>query len=194
MAWEAITKAEVSDISGAREGDIADVYYEMAVALLEYAAGMYNIGNLTAVTDTIDGTGTKRVALPRSPVNSVTSVSVDDVVLDSSTYTHDDRYVILIDDFTTNPYALSDAFPVGSKNVSVSYVSGESSNKLYGLAVALIVTELIRQKVGEAADARVQFGSTNRSDARSISRKYVGVHTRLMEIVNTLFGRRTRMA
>lgn len=192
MAWEAISKSEVQSLSGVRESDLSDLWYEMAVAILAYVCEVNHIADLTAVTDTIDGTGTSSIRVRKPPINSVTSVSVNDALVPADRYTHDKSSVILVDAISANPYLSSDVFEKGSRNVEISYVSGEVDNAIYALAVALIIKEIAALKVGEAADARIQFGSTGKSDGKALSRRYVGVHTRVIEIAKTLFSKRLR--
>ena len=192
MAWEAISKADVLALSGARATDVEDVYYDMAVAILADACEVNNIGSLVSVTDRIDGSGTKRMAVNSPPISSVTSVAVDGVTLSSTRYENDTTYVVLVDTISGNPYASSTVFNKGTRNVVVTYTSGTLSNDKYGLAVALIVAEFIKMRVGEAADTRIQFGSTNKSDGKALSRRYIGVHTRAVDIAKTLFTKRMR--
>jgi len=193
MAWEAISAEDVSALSGISEDRLIDLWYDMAIGILSYVCEVNNIGDLTSVTETIDGTGSSSVSVKSPPITSVTSVSVDGSVVESSKYTHDKRNIVLVDSFTTNPYSNHDVFPTGVRNVSVTYVSGQADDHVYGLAIALIVKEIASLKIGEAADARIQFGSTTRSDGKTLSRKYIGVHTRVVEIANTLFRKKIRV-
>lgn len=192
MSWEAVSKEDVQALSGVRESDLSDLWYDMAVAVLAYVCEVHHIANLTAVTDLVDGTGSSSVDVRQPPINSVTSVSINNIVVPSNRYTHGRNSVTLIDAISANPYLSSDVFERGTRNVSISYISGEVDNAIYSLAVALIIKEIAALKIGEAADARIQFGSTNRSDGKAISRKYVGVHTRVIEIARTLFAKKLR--
>ena len=193
MAWEAISAEDVSALSGVSEDKLIDLWYDMAIGILSYVCEVNNIGDLTSVTETVDGTGSSSIRVKSPPITSVTSVTVDGALVGSSKYTHDRYNVVLIDSFTTNPYSNHDVFPLGVRNISVTYVSGQAEDHVYGLAIALIVKEIAALKVGEAADARIQFGSTTRSDGKVLSRKYVGVHTRVVEIANTLFRKKIRV-
>lgn len=192
MAWESISAADVAVLSGVKESDLQDLWYDMASALLAHVCEINNIGSLVTVTDVIDGTGARSIAVHSPPINSVLSLRIDGVTVESTRYTHDRGSVIMIESVSANPYLDYSVFPRGPKNVSITYVSGEESNNVYGLAIALIVKELAALKIGEGADARIQFGSTNRSDGKALSRKYVGVHTRVIEIANTLFRKRLK--
>jgi hypothetical protein len=192
MTWEAISAEDVSALSGVRESDLLPLWYDMAVAILADVCEVHHIANLTTVTDTVNGSGTSSLRVRKPPINSVSSVTVNSVVIPGSSYTHDKSSVILIDEISANPYLSDQVFDLGVKNVVVEYVSGEVDNAIYALAVALIIKEIASLKIGEAADGRIQFGSTGKSDGKALSRKYVGVHVRVIDIAKTLFSKRLR--
>jgi len=194
MAWEAVSKTEVSKLAGIREEDLRDLWYDAAVAVIAEKSGRHNIANLTAVVDTLDGNGLPRISVRRPPISSVTSVSMDDVVVSATKYTTDGAYVVLIDKFDVNPYFSGDVFVTGVKNISISYVSGAASDYVVSLAIALIIKEMANITTAEGAESRLQFSNVDRSSSQTFrnARSGVGVARRIDEILETVLGYKLR--
>jgi len=194
MAWEAVSKIEVGKLSGTRVEDLRDLWYDAAVALIAQKASVHNTANLTAIVDVLDGNGLSRIPIRRPPISSITSVTVDDVVLDSAKYTSDGSYVVLVDGFYINPYLQGDTFPSGTKNVSISYTSGSASDYAVALAIAMIIKEMANITTSEGAESRLQFSGVDRTSAQAFryGRSGPGMAQRINEIIENLLGYRMR--
>jgi len=194
MAWEAATKVQVSDIAGVREADLQDWWYTSAVDLIAEKAGRYNIADVTAVVDVLDGNGLSRISVRQPPISSVTSVTISDVVISSNRYITDGAYVVLIDRVDVNPYLAGDTFPRGVKNVSISYVSGAAGDGAATLAVALIIQEIANVTKSEGAESRLQFSGVDRASAQAFryGRSGPGMTQRIDKVIGDLLGKRIK--
>lgn len=187
MAWEAITKEEVAEFIKVPQASLRDEWYNQSVALIENRAGIHGIGNITTRTDYLDGDGGKFIAVRYPPISSVTSVSINDYVISSSLYRADERYIVLIEKFSINPYFIDAVFPEGIRNVKVVYESGASSNPLVSLAIMLLVKEFSNIATSEGSAARVQFFQTDRQDGVERVRRSSGFEARLQSIIRSVF-------
>lgn len=190
MAWEAIGKSSVAALAGTNAETLRDEWYDMAVALIGHFAGIYNIGTSEVVVDEIDGTGVTSIKVTKPPIGTLTSVEIDDVLIDSGYYTHTDSYVILKDDIITNVYGLSRYFTEGTKNVKITYTSGRLVDYRVALVISLIIKELANLKTSEGAESRLQFFAPGRSLATQAPLLEYGLHGKIKGIIDTLLPTR----
>lgn len=191
MAWEAITKAQVATLCGVAASNLQDVWYDIAVDLIERHAGIYNIGKSVSVDEKLDGNGSTRIRVNNPPISSVSAVYIDDVFVESSRYTFNDTSIIAIESLAINPRAELYVFPKGAKNIRVVYTSGEQDYSV-GITIALIVKELSGLKSMEGAEARIQTYRPGSSNATELPLTEWGVHGKIMGIISTLVGRKVR--
>ena len=196
MAWELVSKEEVGLMAGAKEQELRDEWYEMAVAIIERYSGLHNLSTAKTVTEVADGDGSPRLFVKQPPIASVTSVKVDGLTIDSNNYYHTDKAIVFKDDVSgeiKNPYMGGLVFTEGRGNIEVTYVSGPTTDKSVSLAIALIVKELAGLRLAEGAESRLQFVRQDRRvgdlDAALWS---LGVHGKILAIVRSMVGTRFR--
>lgn len=195
MAWEAISKAEVAKLSGTREADLSDTWYDQAVGLIETHKGIYNPGLSVTVTDVLDGDNTSRIRVRRPPIESVTSLYVDNYLISANSYVFSDGVISLIDNYSGNPYVFDKIFPAGKKNVTVTYVSGGGPLSVSGavsLTIALIIKELANLHSQEGAESRLMSYRPGKSVATEDPIHEWGTHGKIKGIIEALLGVRMR--
>lgn len=199
MAWEIVTKANVSSISGIKEASLQDWWYAAAVALVTRHANINNIGTLTSVTETKNGNGGSILLVNRPPISSVTSLYIDDVLVDPADYIYSGQYVTLLTEndllSTSLPVQKELIFDQGIGNVVITYVSGSATiDNSVGLTIAFIVKELANLSTQEGADARLQFYQPAKSRASEEPLFEWGVHGKIMGIIKTFLGVKMKVA
>ena len=194
MAWEAISENEVAKISGTSADKMRDVWYDWAVGIIGRVSGIYNIGDITTVTEVRDGNGMDRISVHKTPINSVTSVTVDGYSVSSGDYTFDDVSIVFEDTMPTNPHLATMRFSRGSKNVTLVYESGAAADHSVGLAIALIVKEFSKIERLEGAEAHLQFYQVGKNRATEAPLTEWGLHGKIRGIARSLLGEKFKVA
>ena len=156
MSWEIVTKAQVSALSGLPQSKFEDDWYDWVAGLLKLVTPYEYVGETTTITDeTHDGDGRDLLRVKYPPIVSVTSLTIDDTAVGSSKYKVYDNYVRLIEDI----YEIVPArFPVGTQNVSITYVSGmATAPEDVKVAVASAVVYIALYKLRGASIANLQY-------------------------------------
>lgn len=189
MAWEAVSKAEVARISGTKEDNIHDEWYDWAVGLIKRHSRIHNIGTdaEVVVTEERDGNDTRRILVNKPPIISVTSVTIDGYTVSSDYYTHDSVSIVLTDNLPTNPHLATERFANGAKNVTLVYTSGGVDSAV-SAAIALIIKEFSGLERSEGAEARLQFYQVGKNRATEAPLVEWGVHGKIVGIIKSFLG------
>ncbi len=194
MAWEAVSVIEVAKISGTSVDTIRDVWYDWAVGIIGRISGIYNIGDIQTVTEVRDGNGMDRISVHKTPISSVTSVTVDGYAVGSGDYTFDDVSIVFEDTLPTNPHLATMKFNRGSKNITLVYESGAADDYAVGLTIALIVKEFSRIERSEGAEAHLQFYQVGKNRATEAPLTEWGLHGKIQGITKSLLGEKFKVA
>lgn len=192
MAWELISKLEVSKLTGARETDLRDMWYDMAVGLIERLTGINHIGTTATIVEVSNGDGTGLLTVRKPPITSVSSIFVDGDLIPVESYTVYETYIQLKDNALFGS-GISDNFPKGKGNIQVTYVSGTSGDSSIKLTIALLVKELVNFALGEGAETKIQFYKPGKSNATEEPLIQWGVHGKMVGIVHSMLGYKMRV-
>jgi len=128
MAWTYCSKETVAAIARVDADILRDEWSDQVESLIADYEGFATIGSTTIITEEAhDGNGSNRIFVKKPPIVSVTSVqigSISPTTLSSTAYKVYDQYVQLVNSSTTNIDSTRNAFPVGTQNVLITYVSG----------------------------------------------------------------------
>jgi len=128
MAWTYCSKETVAAIARVDADILRDEWSDQVESLIADYEGFATIGSTTIITEEAhDGNGSNRIFVKKPPIVSVTSVqigSISPTTLSSTAYKVYDQYIQLVNSSTTNIDSTRNAFPVGTQNVLITYVSG----------------------------------------------------------------------
>lgn len=192
MAWELISKTEVSKITGARETDLRDMWYDMAVGLIERLTGINHLGTTALIVETANGDGTGLLTVRKPPITSVTSIHVDGSLVSPDSYVVYETYIQLKDNIGFGN-RISDVFPKASGNIQITYTSGTTGDHAIKLTIALLVKELVNFALGEGAETKIQFYRPGKSAATEEPLTQWGVHGKMVGIVHSILGYKMRV-
>lgn len=85
MAWEIVSSSIVKDFIRVPQSDMQDIWYDMAVGLIEEHTG-WNLTATLGITEKTDGNGTDFLAVQNAPIASVASVKVEGDTIPSGYY------------------------------------------------------------------------------------------------------------
>lgn len=192
MAWELVTKSEVSDYVQVPESSLVDDYYNGALQVISEHTGEYYIGSDgVSITDIINGNGRTSITVTKPPIISLTSVSIDGYAIDNSTLGTTKSTIY----FKTNPALVSSLlyvpgiFSKGRGNVTISYVAGmplASVPDHYKLALMLILREILVVPRSEGSDARLQFTVPDYRIMRRETLMQLGIGGKIKQICESL--------
>lgn len=188
MSWEIVTKAEAAKLAGARESDMRDEWYDMAIGAIERMTGVKNLGSTANVTETSNGDGTGLLLVRQPPIVSVTSLTNNGIAVDP------DNYVVYTSFVEIDPSSGGiDRFDKGVGNVVIQYVSGTNGDQATKLAAVLIIKELASMSLGEGAESKIQFYKPGQSAATEEPLRQWGIHGKIAGIIKTLLGVKMRV-
>lgn len=127
-SWVIVSKQEASQFIRVALSEVQDIWYDMAVGLIEEHTG-WTLTAESSITERVDGLGTDYFELKKYPIASVTSVTLQGSAVNSNYYNVEWDKVRLYsyrgEDLTlyTGLYSL-DYFPYGSGNLTVVYNAG----------------------------------------------------------------------
>lgn len=170
MAWTYIGKDEVANLYNIDTTDLRDEWSDWVEALISEYLGYTYIGTTTTITDEEhSGDGTPALYVKYPPIVSVTEVKVgttSKTTITSSSYkVFDDHIELINSEKTSVAEALNGpttVFPVGVKNVSISYVSGLADvPKTVEFTAGLMIAEIAKYYQRGGSDASVKFVPTS---------------------------------
>lgn len=155
MAWEVISRGQVAALSGLNESEIRDEWYDWVIAIVREETPYEYFGVTATITgETHDGDGTNLLVVRYPPIVSVSSLSISDSAVTSTYYKIYDHYVLLTQ---TDENILNPVFPVGTQNISITYVSGFQNTPgdlIFAIANAIEIIALHKLRGASVADLR----------------------------------------
>lgn len=152
MAWTLCSKEEVAAMYPVLTGNLDDTWSEFVEGLIRQHMGQPYLGVETTVTDELhNGTGTAVIRVNHPPIASVTSLEIEGTALASSNYTVDNNVIYLLNDLL---------FPVGIKNVAVTYVSGVAAGSIpyeVRFCAATMVIAIMQFKSRVGSDSSIKW-------------------------------------
>lgn len=197
MAWVYCTTADVEEYSGIARSSLKDMWSEIVEGLINERYGGTSIGSTAQHTESYDGSGTDTLYLDHFPVTSVSSLSIDSVNIDSSSYvTYEAGYIKLVHGGVSELYDAAglsySRFPVGQKNVAVVYTAGEAliPSKVRWAAILMVtVIANMYNRAGSDASLSFDFGSSGNVGEQDRGSRYMDVSGKLNSIMNRTLGR-----
>jgi hypothetical protein len=153
MSWTLCSKADVISIHPTNEAALPDLWSDAVEQLIREHLSKPGLGlSQDEVTESYSGDGTPVLILHRLPIISVSSVTIDGVV---------------VSDYTVNKTSIQltgeQTFTDGNLNVSVTYVSGGGldengliADPLIRLTAAAMVVAIANYKGRAGADSSVK--------------------------------------
>jgi len=201
MVWEYCTKEDVEKYSGFSSSRLEDSWSEWVESLMEERLGKIFTGT-TQYTETYDGDGTDILLLDKVPLVSVSALSIDSVGANASEYkVYTAGYIRLVH---TAGSAIEEAigstsatFPVGQKNISITYTAGEAAVPAYvEMAAAMAISQiaLISERAGVEGSLSMSMASGRRAGETDRASWKLDCTARVLKILDQLIGRKWKFA
>lgn len=195
MSWEFCSKDEVISLSGLPENEIEDGWSDYVQDMIKEYTGI-DYGSSNTYTEDYDGTGTSVLRLKHRPVTSISSLSVDGTSMTSSEYKVYDTYVELVQNYGRPIQeamgSTGSIFPVGQKNVSVTYVAGESAPRRVAFCAALMVTIIANVAKRGGADSIIPITRREREYGVPVRAPLYGLHGKLYEVMESMLSAKVK--
>lgn len=197
MAWTYTTRQICVNYSGLPEGIFRDEWSNWVEELISDRTGIEYIGSTVEISaEAHDGDGTDALFVKYPPVVSVTSMTVSDAAINAADYKVYDWGVRLVSSAGTEletAMEVTPKFPIGVQNVSITYVSGKSSvPKRIELMATLCICEIAKVASREGSDASIKYSEITEEMGERPAVYDIGLHAKLMAIVNRLAQKRIR--
>jgi hypothetical protein len=178
MAWELCSKRDVMSIHPVNDSDLEDQWSDEIEGLIRKYKRSPNLGRTETITDEIhNGDGTPVLHVKKPPISSITSLSVNDVLLTASDYVVFENYIIL----------KAQSFPKGLVNIKVSYVSGTSVvDADIKLTAAAMIIAIYNYKRRMGSDASLKWGSPDNKVGEETPNVNVGLTSHLRQIMRRM--------
>lgn len=189
MSWVYTSKALVNANYQIPTADLTDAQCDWVEKLIDDRTRTTFTGVTTYTNEAHDGDGNGILTVDHPPIVSVTSLSVDDSVLDTSNYKVYDSWVQLV---TTQMTDVSESlatdeniFPKGEQNVTITYVGGSATvPKNVQLAATQMVATLALVTKREGSDASLKYSRVTRNDGdASTTTETFGLQNSLLDIM-----------
>ena len=197
MAWTFTTRQICMDYSGLAEGDFKDAWSNWIEKLISDREGIEYIGTTATVSsEKHDGDGTDALFVKNPPVVSVTSMTISDASVNAADYKVYEWGVRLVSSAGTEletAMEVTPKFPVGVQNVSITYVSGRAavSGRIEMMAT-LMICEIAKVASREGSDASIKYSEVTDEMGKTPVVFNVGLHAKIMAILNRLGHKRIR--
>lgn len=203
-AWDIVSKADVSKFVRVPLTEMQDIWYEMAVGLIEEFTG-WTLTAQSAITERVDGNGTDFIMVNRFPISAVTSLTLEGSSISSTYYgvTWDSikLYSYRGEDITiyTGLYAIN-YFPYGSGNITVVYNAGGYAslpNKYYQSVrscLFMIIKEFSTNFRGEGSDQMYKKYRPDRTQNPEEVLLNYGQHGKIMGIIKAFLPQKRHYA
>jgi hypothetical protein len=190
MAWEIVSRAEVSSVSGMNADELRDDWYNMVVGILHEVTPYELFHTTTTITDEVhDGDGTNLLVVNRPPIVSISSISIDGVAVSSTCYTAYGNFVKLS---PSEENLLTPIFPKGVGNVTISYTSGFSTvptDIKLGVINAIEIIALHKKRGASTADLRYD-SAADQDGSPEPGVPYASLAYTIRKILRTSIGRK----
>ena len=199
-AWEIVTKADVQSFTRIPLVEMQDIWYEMAVGLIEEHTG-WTLTAESNITEKVNGTGADFIQPSQIPISSVSSVTVLSSSLSSGFYKVNWHVIQLLsyrgDDITDygGLYSITE-FPYGIGNVTVVYDAGGYSSlpnkylRAVQMCMFFLIKEISQNFRGEGSDARYKKYRPDRTQNPEEVLENYGQHGKMFGIMNRFLPKR----
>lgn len=198
MSWEIVTQTEAANFARVQENQLDNVWYDIALGMIEAHTGWESLTQATNVSEYLDGNGSS-ILKTRLPLNSVSLVQVVGTTVPSTYYNVawyglEMRSYVPGDTFQTymlleRLLAYENIFPIGIKNVYAVYNYGGTASlpsKYYNAtksALLQIIKELSTVPRTEGSDSMLKKYRPDRTmQPEEVLRSY-GVHGKVYGIL-----------
>lgn len=197
MAWVYCTKEDVNEYSGIAVSRLKDSWSARVEGLIDLHHGKKYDGT-DSYSEDLDGDGTDVIYVSNTPLISVTSLSVDDVNLTSSEYkVYSAGYIRLVSALPTAIGGAIDgrfsAFPVGTKNVSITYVAGDATvpdNVRLAATAMISMLAAMHEKAGSDSSLALGMSSSGSTGERNAELSSMDLSARFNRILNNYLGQK----
>lgn len=175
MAWTLCTKQDVINIQPCREEELLEQWSDMVEAMIRAYKGTPYLGATQAITDEFhSGSGNTVLKVRCPPIQSVSSLTVNEIALDA------DEYVV----FPTYVQLRYDTFLSGILNIKVSYVSGSTTvDPTVNLAAAAMIIAILNYYRRMGADSSLKWGDPRDKQGEEGPNLNIGLTSHLQAIM-----------
>lgn len=187
MAWKYTTRQHAADFAGIQESGIRDEWSDWVEALIDRRSG--KVITEATQTERYDGTGSDTLNLSKTPIISVTAVSILNAnaldgltaILNVSDVVVYDRYIRL----------QNGEFPYGKKNIEVTYVAGDGlTDYIFEYTECLCIAQIVNFMNNKRVDGSARMATAQRIG--ETQPRTPSLHRKLNEIINDNIGSRIR--
>ena len=204
MAYEIISKEDVSRMIRMPISKIDDFWYEIVLSEIELQTGLYSLSEAQDIVQTLDGDGSYTLSGLYKPINSVSSLSIDGASVPSNYFLVRWNEVSLRTFYNVNlvyeaNLRYTQEFASGIGNISISYNAGGTANLpshylgALKMCIVLCLQALSTMPREEGTDQVLRnYKSINEEYARKdeVASEY-GVHGKIKSIIKNTLPKRT---
>lgn len=193
--WTYTTKAKVNQLSQIPVADLRDEWSDWAESLIdEYEGTTYQAK--TTYTETYSGDGTGILLLKHTPIDSVISVNIDGASCSPDSYAVYTDHIELISTVSSeiSEAIISNAvFPVGEKNITVTYVAGSATvPKRVEFAATQMIATIAAVYKREGSDVSIKYSRSTQQADETITERY-SLQSALNSIMKSYLKRKRQM-
>lgn len=180
-AWELCTKEDVGALHPVNVAELEDTWSITVEALIRQHLGTPYLGSTQAITaEAHSGDNTPMLRVRKPPIDSVTAVRINEVVVLPADYTVFTNYIQLE----------SELFPRGNLNVQIDYVSGSTTiDPVIKLTATSMIVAVINYKKRHGADSSVKWSNPETTSGESSPNDDLGLTSHLTGIMKQLLRR-----
>lgn len=178
MAWTLCSKDDVLELVPGSRAELKDSWSEQVEHLIRQYLRQPNLGKTETVTDElISGDGSSILVPDKTPIISVTSLTVDGVLLMA------DEYVV----FKNRIQLKYQTFTKGILNVEISYVAGDTDiDPVVTLAASTMIVAMLTYRRRSGADSSYKWGDVDQGAGDTTANVNIGLTSHLDRIMKRL--------
>lgn len=185
IAWQLCSKEDVTIIHPVPISELEDEWSLMVEAMIRQHLGEPYLGTTETITDEWhNGDGTNILSVNSPKIVSVSSLTINGVLLDADDYVLFDAYVEL----------KAQTFPHGILNVKISYVSGDTDiTQVVRLAAITMVVAVLQYRRSWGADTDIKWKNPQEDLGGTTPNYNVGLTSHLQAILKRVLRRPVRI-
>ena len=180
-AWELCTKEDVDTLHPVNVAELEDEWSIVVEALIRQHLGTPYLGSTQAITAEVhNGDDTQYLRVKKPPINSVTAIRINEVVVLPADYGV----------FTNHVQLESELFLRGNMNVQIDYVSGSTViDPVVKLTATSMVVAVLNYRKRFGADSSIKWSNPETKSGEDSPNKGVGLSEHLTAIMKQLLRR-----
>ena len=180
-AWELCTKEDVGSLHPVNVAELEDSWSITVEALIRQHMGTPYLGSTQAITAEVhSGDNTQFLRVRKPPINSVTAVRINEVVVLPA------DYVV----FPNHIQLENELFPRGNLNVQTDYVSGTTViDPVVNLTATSMVVAVLNYRKRFGADSSIKWSNPETKSGESSPNVDLGLTEHLTAIMKQLLRR-----